>query len=221
MTKGFDFTVTPEEEAAWEAQEERRIAFEDAQRRNAPSHPLHENLKALRAQFKRSQYEAAEIMGVSERAYRTYEKGLRPVPSDALVNFATATDVDLNEIMLGRPLRPDSALLERFYAEVKAVRNNLSETYPKMDDATKFKVAQFAVTHDWRPFYHSLTDPDLIRDAVIITTDHRFHPNEAPEPPFWEEFSNDETYEDAFKNWLALFGPEQSSAEDEKAKTEK
>jgi transcriptional regulator with XRE-family HTH domain len=221
MIEGFDFTVTPEEEAAWETQQEKRLALEDAQRRNAPSRPLHENLKALRAKFDLSQHEAAEIMGISERAYRTYEKGIRPVPSDALLNFATATGVDLNEMMLGRSLRPDSDLLEKFYSEIKTVRNVLSETYPKMDDATQLKIAQFAVTHDWRPFYHSLTDPELIRDAVIITTDYRFHPDEASAPPFWEEFSDSEAYEDAFKEWLALFGPEHPAEEDNEAESAK
>lgn len=94
MNTSYTFnSPTAEEEAAWEAQEEKRLALEDTQRRNALSRPLHENLKALRAKFNNSQREAAEIMGVSERAYRTYEKGLRPVPSDALVNFATATGV--------------------------------------------------------------------------------------------------------------------------------
>lgn len=219
MNTGYTFkTLTDEQEAALE---EKHIALEDAQIRNAPSRPLHENLKALRAKFDLSQPETAKIMGISERAYRTYEKGKRAVPSDALLRLATATGVDLNEMMLGRPLRPKPALLEAFYAEIKTVRRLLRETYPKMDDTTQFKVARFAVTHDWRPFYNSLTDPDLIRDAVIITTDYRFHPDEAPAPPYWEDFMDNETYEAAFKDWLALFSPDQPSDEDIEAESAK
>lgn len=124
-------------------------------------------------------------------------------------------------MILGRPLRPDAALLERFYSEIKTVRKVLSETYPKMDEATQFKVAQFAVTHDWRPFYHSLTDPELIRDVVIITTNYQLHPDEAPAPPFWEEFIDSETCEHAFQDWLALFGPEQSFASDAQTESAK
>lgn len=212
-------TMTAEEDAAFYAQEEKRLALEDAQIRNAPSRPLHENMKRLRAKFELSQSETAEIMGISERAYRTYEKGHRPIPSDALLRLATATGVDLNEIMLGRPQRPDPAFPEKFYSDIETVREVLRKTYPKMDDATQFKAARFAVTHDWRPFYTSLTDPDMIRDAVIITTDYQFHPEEAPAPPFWENFPNDEIYESAYKDWLDLFGHDPEADEVDEPKS--
>ena len=222
MNTGYTFrTLTADEQAALDALQEKRLALEDAQIRNAPSRPLHENIKKLRAKFELSQSETAEIMGVSERAYRTYEKGRRPIPSDALLKLATATGVDLNEMMLGRPQRPDTAFPEKFYADLETVRNVLRKTYPNMDDPTQLKIARFAVTHDWRPFYTSLTDPEMIRDAVIITTDYRFHPDEAPAPPYWEDFLDDETYEAAFEDWLALFGPDKSPSQEAETESEK
>ncbi|MCR9086196.1 MAG: hypothetical protein NXH97_05570 [Rhodobacteraceae bacterium] len=75
-----------------------------------------------------------------------------------------------------------------------------------MDELTRLKVARFAVTNDWRPFYTSLTHPHLIRDAVIMKTGYRFHPEDAPAPPRWEDFSDDEIFELALEEWLSELG---------------
>ena len=64
-----------------------------------------------------SQARMAEALGMSQRAYQSYETGKRSIPVEALVDMHRQFGVDLNWIMLGvEAVRPghDLAALEGF-----------------------------------------------------------------------------------------------------------
>jgi transcriptional regulator with XRE-family HTH domain len=64
-----------------------------------------------------SQARMAEALGISQRAYQSYETGKRSIPVEALVDMHRQFGVDLNWILLGvEAVRPghDLAALERF-----------------------------------------------------------------------------------------------------------
>ncbi|MCR9086197.1 MAG: helix-turn-helix transcriptional regulator [Rhodobacteraceae bacterium] len=113
MNNGFKFkSFTKAERTAREAYNAKLLARQDAEIRNAPTKPLHKNLRRFLLAIGLSQREAADRMGKTERAYRSYEKGLRAVPSGALVSLALATGADLNEIMLGRQTTTEEDMID-------------------------------------------------------------------------------------------------------------
>ena len=64
-----------------------------------------------------SQVKMAEALGISLRAYQSYELGKRSIPVEALVELHRKFDVDLNWILLGVEtvrLKHDLAKLEEF-----------------------------------------------------------------------------------------------------------
>ena len=64
-----------------------------------------------------SQAKLAEALGISLRAYQSYELGKRSIPVEALVEMHRKFDVDLNWILLGVEavrMKHDIAALEEF-----------------------------------------------------------------------------------------------------------
>ncbi|MFV1658487.1 helix-turn-helix domain-containing protein [Phaeobacter sp. JH20_27] len=64
-----------------------------------------------------SQVKMADALGISLRAYQSYELGKRSIPVEALVELHRKFDVDLNWILLGAEavrLKHDLAKLEEF-----------------------------------------------------------------------------------------------------------
>jgi transcriptional regulator with XRE-family HTH domain len=166
------------------------LHLEDRARRYPMNGAVHENLRRFRKSRKLQQEEIAALMEVTSRTYRDYEKGIRPIPSDALVRLAVLTGGDLNEMLLGRPAetRPDTA--ENAINDFHTILRFLKVEYPDMDMITCAEVARFALIHDWQgmPRVH----PEVIRDAVRMKTRYRFHPEDIPAPPFWEDYGDDQ-----------------------------
>ena len=68
-----------------------------------------------------SQAKMAETLGISLRAYQSYELGKRSIPVEALVELNRKFDVDLNWVLLGAEavrLKHDLAKLEEFEVEL-------------------------------------------------------------------------------------------------------
>jgi hypothetical protein len=103
--------------------------------------------------------------------------------------------------MLGRTSRIKQSTINIYTKNVQDAHKVLAARYPDMDDKIKFRVAHFAATHDWRPFYSNVTDTELIRAAVVNITGYMYHPEDAPPPPCWEYFDDEADYEAAFNYW--------------------
>jgi transcriptional regulator with XRE-family HTH domain len=159
-------------------------------------------VQALREKLGLQKNEMAELLGVTSRTYYAYERGLRPIPSTTLVKLAMVTGADLNEILLGRPARTNFETVRHAVDDLMSIRAYLVSEYPEMDEPTRTKVARFAVTTDWQGW--SRMHPSVIRDAVRMVTCYRFHPEDIPAPPYWEEYEGrTDEYEEAMTEWQA------------------
>ncbi|SPH20353.1 hypothetical protein ASD8599_01089 [Ascidiaceihabitans donghaensis] len=88
-----------------------------------------------------SQAKMAEVLGISLRAYQSYELGKRSIPVEALVKLHRKFDVDLNWILLGAEsvrLEHDLAKLEEF--EV-ALDKFLSDSETKLKSEKRGAIA--------------------------------------------------------------------------------
>lgn len=88
-----------------------------------------------------SQTKMTEALGISLRAYQSYELGKRSIPVEALVELNRQFDVDLNWILLGAEsvrMKHDIAALEEF--EV-ALDKHLSESGTKLKSEKRGAIA--------------------------------------------------------------------------------
>lgn len=186
-----------------EAEEERDRAREESVRRNGADGAVHENLRNLRLRLKLNKQEMAELMEVTPRTYYGYERGQRTISSDVLVRLAVLTGVDMNEILLGRPARARPETIESAISDFCTVLRFLDTEYPDMDMNTRTKVARLVVTYDWDGALR--IHPQVIRDAVKMVTRYRFHPEDLPAPPFWEDYGEDQDqYERDMAAWQRM-----------------
>ncbi len=187
------------------AEADRQSAYErdEKMRRNSPQGALHNNLSSFRVRKGYKKREMARFMEVTDRCYYDYELGKRPVPSSALIKLAILTGADMNELMLGRPAQNDQQTIERTVRELNAAVEFLGVAYPKMDLATRLKVASFFARHDWQGFKRLTADN--LREAVRIVTGYRFHPEELPGPPVAEDFGEEqELFDEAMVAWRTM-----------------
>jgi DNA-binding XRE family transcriptional regulator len=161
---------------------------------------VHTNVQALREKLGLQKNEMAELLEVTSRTYYAYERGLRPIPSTTLVKLAMVTGADLNQILLGRPARTNFETVRHAVDDLMSIRAYLVSEYPEMDEPTRTKVARLAVTTDWQGW--SRMHPSVIRDAVRMVTRYRFHPEDIPAPPLWEDYGEkQDEYEEAVQAW--------------------
>jgi transcriptional regulator with XRE-family HTH domain len=176
--------------------------FEEGYVRNAPTSPMHINLRALREKLELQKNEMAELMKVTSRTYYAYERGQRPIPSDTLIRLAMVTGADMNQILLGRAAPTDLNTVRCAVDDMVLIMKFLGTEYPDMDLQTRQEVSRVAVTTDWQEW--SRMHPSVIRDAVKMVTRYRFHPEDLPAPPFWEDYvDRPDEYEEATRSWQA------------------
>lgn len=197
------FKLKPERTATnkmIEARIDKLRDFEDSCIRNAPTSPMFENLRALREKLDLQKNEMAELMKVTPRTYYAYEQGLRPIPSNTLIRLAIVTGADMNQILLGRTAPTDLKIVRNAVDDMTLVMKFLRIEYPSMDLQTQQDVSRVVVTTDWQGW--SRLHPSVIRDAVKIVTRFRFHPEDIPAPPFWEDYVDKlDEYEEATRAW--------------------
>jgi len=177
-----------------------RIEMEE---RFGPKAPVHENLRNFRTSKKLKKKQIAEYMEVTTRTYYTYEKGTRPIPSDALVKLATMTRADLNEILMGRAASIEADVMRAGLEDLRIIEELLKTEYPKVTENDYHKIALRVVCTDWGhlPRMH----PAVIRQAISQTTRYRDEPLSLPAPPRFEDFDkNENRYEKAVKDWQRL-----------------
>lgn len=184
-----------------ENEEELERHREDARLSATPSNAVHENLRRFRIARNLKKQEMASKMEVTTRSYYDYEQGTRAIPSDALVRLAILTGGDLNEILLGSPATPRPETINSAISDFCVVLNFLGSEYPEMDVHTRMRVARFVLTYDWQglPRVH----PGVIRDAVRLTTKYRYHPEDIPAPPFWEDYEDQDQFDQDMADWQA------------------
>lgn len=200
------------EVAAQEAEQQSDYDREEHERRTGPHGAVHDNLRRFRIRNGFKKQQMAEFMEVTRRSYYTYEEGERAIPSSALVKLAIVTNADLNEILLGRPSLTKQQTIETTVQELSATIEFLGVSYPKMDLATRLKVACFFARYDWGDVMR--LHPENIREAVKVVTGYRFHPEELPAPPLFEDFGErQDLYEEALAAWNGLAGESEGEAE--------
>lgn len=184
-----------------EVEEELERHREDARLGAMPSNAVHENLRRFRIARNLKKQDMAAMMEVTTRSYYDYEQGTRAIPSDALVRLAILTSGDLNEILLGGPVTPRPETINSAINDFCVVLKFLDKEYPEMDMQTRMSVARFVLTHDWQglPRAH----PGVIRDAVRLTTKYRYHPEDIPAPPFWEDYEDQDQFDQDMADWQA------------------
>ena len=156
---------------------------------NIPQSPMHNNLREFRLNRKFKKQQMAEFMGVTTRTYYAYEKGTRAVPSDALINLATKTNVDLHHLLVGRRIRQDASVVLAAMIDAQLISKKLRENYPDMAAETRAKIASYEVPTDWAewPRMH----PAVIDAAIFKFTRYRYFPEDLPAPPFFEDYHDD------------------------------
>lgn len=194
-----------------EEDELRRRELEQIEIENAPDGKVHENLKKFRERKGLKKTEIAALMEITPRTYFSYEAGKNPIPSSALVKLATFTGVDMNEILMGRPARTDYAAIKSAFDDLTDIISFLENEYPTMTARTRLRIAKFHVSTDWHPWPRM--HPDTIRESVRIKTRYRFHSEDLPAPPYWENYGdNQDLLEEAEAAWQATvdedFGPD-------------
>ncbi|TQM94941.1 helix-turn-helix domain-containing protein [Roseinatronobacter monicus] len=193
---------SPKEIAQAEEEEAQRQGREFMVQTYSPRRGANENLRAFRMRHKLKMKDAASMMEVTARTYSDYEKGIRPVPSHALVKFAILTGGDLNEILLGRASSTKPEAFGKIVDEFFSIMGFLNLKYPDMSMNTRIEVARFIFKTDWRGMPH--THPEVIRDAVRITTRYQFHPEDIPAPPHWENYDDLKLYSEDTAAWQRM-----------------
>jgi hypothetical protein len=104
-----------------------------------------------------------------------------------LIRLAIVSGAYLNELLLGRSAPTDLQAVRCAVDDLMLIIKFLGTEYPEMDEPTRTEVARFAVSTDWQGT--SRMHPSVIRDAVRMVTRYRFHPEDIPAPPFWEDYA--------------------------------
>ncbi|WP_282158840.1 helix-turn-helix domain-containing protein [Shimia thalassica] len=165
-----------------------------------PKRPLHENLRNYRIRLSLKKYQAAKLMGVTPRTYYSYETGKSPIPLEAIVELATYTGGNLNEVILGRTGTDEDEIVQSVFEDTRHILTYLSETYPKMERDVKDKIASNLIAAKRSVFPR--TDPETIKAEVVVTTGYRFHPEDLPAPPYWPNFiGNEMGFDEAMNDW--------------------
>lgn len=177
---------------------------------------IHQNLRIYREKMKLQKKEMATLMEVTSRTYYAYEEGVRAIPAPCLVRLAILTGGDLNEILMGRPVAPKPQVIESAIADFVIVMRFLDTEYEDMDLKTATDIARMVVSTDWNglPRIH----PEMIRDAVRLVTRYRFHPEDLPAPPMYNDYGgDDERFEEDAASWQRIvdedFAPDKTDVD--------
>ncbi|WP_434286251.1 helix-turn-helix domain-containing protein [Celeribacter sp. SCSIO 80788] len=77
-------------------------------------------LRRLRTEAGQTQQEFAETLGISLRAYKNYEKGLRELPASVTLQLCKISAVSPSWILLGKTDRPLPSTIEAIRASLGA-----------------------------------------------------------------------------------------------------
>lgn len=189
---------SPEQRHA-DDQAEMQAMIDDQILAEALSVRVHENLEAFRTKRKYKKAEMAEMMGVSARSYYMYETGKRPIPSSALVQLEAFTGADLNEVLLGGSKGPKHDEIKFVVDEAIKALCFLGYNYKDMPMTTKRDVIDKMFKWQRRG---ERARPDDIVEAVKSVTRYKYHQEDLPAPPFWEDYGKDqEAYERDMAAW--------------------
>ena len=139
------------------------------------------------------------MMGVSARSYYMYETGKRMIPSGALVQLEAFTGADLNEVVLGRSKAPNHDKIKFIVDEALKALCFLGENYKDMPLPTKRQVIDEMFR--WQRDGVKATSSD-ITEAVKMVTRYKYHQEDLPAPPFWEDYGDDQ---DAYDRDMAAW----------------
>lgn len=131
----------------------------------------------------------AEMMGVSAHSYYMYETGKRAIPSSALAQLEAFAGADLNEVILGGSKAPQDDRIKFIVDEAIKALCFLSENYEDMPVLTKRQVVDEMFR--WQRDGVRATPGD-IADAVKMVTRYKYHHEDPPAPPFWEDYGDDQ-----------------------------
>lgn len=112
--------------------------IEYAQKRK--KYQLNKTLKKLRQSWDIPQVKMAGLMGVSQRSYAGYENGERSVPSEALIELAVRTNVDLNELFTGEKGRVGPEYNQSIAMKTVEILNLIESQYPKFSEERQLKL---------------------------------------------------------------------------------
>jgi transcriptional regulator with XRE-family HTH domain len=191
--------LSEQDEVAAELEMQLESERQDDEIRHGQLGSVHENLRQFRIRNGFNKQSMAEIMDVTPRAYYSYEKGNRAIPSTALVKLAAFTRCDLNEILMGRLAPSNDQTRRSTVDDLKTTIEYLQQLYPSMNLKTRLEVACFVVKHDWEGTKRMT--PGNIREAVKVVTRYRFHPESIPAPPYWEDYEDQTQYEAHMAQW--------------------
>lgn len=169
--------------------EEAQLQFEQDALQQALSTKPHINLQKFRVSRKFKKSEMAQMMGVSAKSYYLYETGKRAIPSTALVQLEAFTGADLNEVMLGAPKIPKHDRTKHIVDEAIKALCFLGREYKDMPMQTKRLVVDEVFR--WLRDMEKASPNDII-EAVKTVTRHKYHQENLPAPPFWEDYGDDE-----------------------------
>lgn len=190
--------LTPEQRDAAEEVDLQEQINEDILN-EAMSVNVHENLQEFRRKRKYKKSEMAEMMGVSARSYYMYEAGKRAIPSSALVQLEAFTRADLNEVLLGGTKAPDHSRTQFIVDEAIKALCFLGSEYQDMPMITKRQVIDELFR--WQKGGQPAKPHDIV-EAVKIVTRYKFHREDLPAPPFWEDYvDHPEAFELATAAW--------------------
>lgn len=214
----FKFPVdprTPEQRAADDEAEFQQM-LDDQTLAEALSVKVHKNLEDFRKKRKFKKSEMAEMMGVSARSYYMYETGKRPIPSSALVQLEAFTGADLNEVLLGGSKAPKHDEIKFVVDEAIKALCFLGYNYKDMPMATKRDVID--KMFQWQR-KGERARPDDIVEAVKSVTRYKYHQEDLPAPPFWEDYGEDQdAYDRDMAAWNKMveedFPPEKDDDQD-------
>jgi transcriptional regulator with XRE-family HTH domain len=189
---------SPEQQHADE-EAEMQAMIDEQMLAEALSVRVHENLEAFRKKRKYKKAEMAEMMGVSARSYYMYETGKRPIPSSALVQLEAFTGADLNEVLLGGSKAPKQDEIRFVVDEAIKALCFLGYNYKDMPMTTKRDVIDRMFKWQRKG---ERARPDDIIEAVKSVTRYKYHQEDLPAPPFWEDYGEDqEAYERDMAEW--------------------
>lgn len=209
--QGFDGTREQQQEAEEAAMQ---AMINDQTLAQALSVKVHENLEAFRRKRKFKKAEMAEMMGVSARSYYMYETGKRAIPSSALVQLEAFTGADLNEVLLGGSKAPKLDEIKFVVDEAIKALCFLGHNYENMPMKTKRDVIDKMFA--WQPDGVRARPADIV-DAVKSVTRYKYHPEDLPAPPFWENYGEDqEAYERDMEAWEEIVAEDFSAIQESK-----
>lgn len=189
---------SPEQQHADE-QAEMQAMIDEQTLAEALSVRVHENLEAFRKKRKYKKSDMAEMMGVSTRSYYMYETGKRPIPSSALVQLEAFTGADLNEVLLGGSKAPKHDEIKFVVDEAIKALCFLGYNYKDMPMTTKREVIDKMFMWQRKG---ERARPDDIVEAVKSVTRYKYHQEDLPAPPFWEDYGADQ---DAYERDMAAW----------------